>query len=96
MKILEMLPQLDADALATVHANATRLADQGSPKQKAQAGDVLPLIEAEQARRVAEGQPKTKPKPKPKAKAAPVKVKSKSRRAPVVEDDVPADDDEMV
>lgn len=95
MKILEMLPQLDADALATVHANATRLVDQGSPKQKAEATDVLPLIEAEQARRVAEGQPA---KPKAKAKAAPAKAKpkAKARKAPVVEDDVPADDDEMV
>jgi len=94
MKILEMLPQLDADALATVHANALRLADQGSPKQKADASGVLPMIEAEQARRVAEGQPKAKARPKPKA-AAPVKVKSKSRRLPEVPDDVPADDDEM-
>ena len=95
MKILEMLPQLDADALATVHANALRLADQGSPKQKAEASDVLPMIEAEQARRVAEGQPKPKAKPKPKPKAVAARPKAKARRAVEVPDDVPADDDEM-
>ncbi len=72
MKIIDMLPQLDAAALATVHANALRLVSGGTDKQKAEAGAALPLIEAERAKRVGEAGPKTvraKPKPKPKLAA---------------------------
>jgi hypothetical protein len=51
MKIIEMLPTLDAKALETVLANAIRLSTTGTPKQRDQARDALPLIEAERTRR---------------------------------------------
>ncbi|WP_181708160.1 hypothetical protein [Chthonobacter rhizosphaerae] len=66
MKILEMLPDLDSDALATMRINAIRLVEHGTVKQKQQATEALPLIEAEQGRRAEAGPAK----PKPRAKAA--------------------------
>lgn len=70
MKILDMLPQLDRAALATMHANATRLTQTGTPKQRQQATDALPLIEAEQAKRADEepAKPVRKIAPKPAQK----------------------------
>lgn len=69
MKVLEMMPQLEPGALATLHANAVRLSQTGSDKQREAASEALPLIEAEQARRAAEAPPK--PKRTKKATAAP-------------------------
>lgn len=40
-------------ALASLHANATRLHNSGDPKQRAAAADLLPVIDAELARRAA-------------------------------------------
>lgn len=80
MKILDMLPSLDTDALATVHANATRLNEMGTVKQRQQASEVLPAIEAERARRAEGGvvnvretvkavvKSRAAAKPKPRAK----------------------------
>lgn len=64
MKIHEMLPGLDSDALATVHTNAVRLSTNGTPKQKEQALAALDLIAAEMARREAELPPKKPAKAK--------------------------------
>lgn len=63
MKIAEMLPGLDTEALATVRVNAVRLTTTGTPKQQEQATAALDLIDQEVARREAEAPP-----PKPKAK----------------------------
>ncbi|BBE71353.1 hypothetical protein [Oharaeibacter diazotrophicus] len=65
MKIAEMLPGLDAEALATVRVNAVRLITRGTPKQKEQANAALDLIDREVARREAEAPPAA-----PKAKRA--------------------------
>jgi hypothetical protein len=70
MKIVDMLPQLDAEALATVRANAIRLSQRGTAKQQSQANEALPHIEAEQARRAEAAPPKTKTKSKAVAKPA--------------------------
>lgn len=80
MKIVEMLPELDAAALATVHANALRLSSTGSDKQRAQADAVLPLIEAEQAKR---GPTKPVRRAAPKARAVP----ARKRRPRLVDDE---------
>lgn len=95
MKIINMLPQLDAAALATVHANAVRLAADGTDKQRAEAGAVLPLIEAEQAKRVGEAGPKTvkarsktKPAPKSKRRALPTEDEEQAEAEAEAEDEV--------
>ena len=80
MKVLEMMPQLDLGALATLHANALRLTEHGSAKQKEQASEALPLIEAEQARRAAEAPPKAKAR-KAAAPKKPAKSKAKAKAA---------------
>ncbi len=74
MKIIEMLPGLDDKALATVHANAVRLAEHGTKKQQQDANTALVPIEAEQARREAAKPQPIRPAPrarKPKAAAEP-------------------------
>jgi hypothetical protein len=54
MSILEKLPGMEDAALSTLHANAVRLEQAGSPTQRASAGALLPAIEAElTARRTA-------------------------------------------
>ena len=76
MTIADMIPGMTDDSLSALRANATRLSADKGPKQ-VQASELLPLIEAEQAARLA-----AKPKPvrAVRKKAAP-KVKAK-----VVED----------
>lgn len=80
MKIHEMLPGLDSDALSTVHTNAIRLSTNGTPKQKEQALAALDLIAAEMSRREAELPPKKPAKAKRVVKettaAAPKKKKA--------------------
>ena len=91
MKIAEMLPRLDAAALATVHANALRLTSAGTDKRHDEAVAALPLIEAEQARRASEGEPKTM-RAKPKTPPRPPR-RSKARRTLVrEEEDLPEED----
>jgi hypothetical protein len=51
MSILEKLPGMEDTALSTLHANAVRLEQAGSPAQRASAGALLPAIEAELASR---------------------------------------------
>lgn len=84
MKIIDMLPELDADALKTVHINAMRLVSTGSKTQKEQAQTALPLIEAEQARRAEMAPPKAKSTRAKVAKTDTVKkkVRAVSRREP--------------
>jgi hypothetical protein len=53
MAIIDIIPQLDDKELANLRANAVRLADSGAPKQKADAAELLPAIEAELAERLA-------------------------------------------
>ena len=53
MAIIDIIPQLDDKELANLRANAVRLADSGAPKQKADAAELLPAIEAELADRLA-------------------------------------------
>ena len=45
------VPQMADDALATLLANARRLIEAGSKTQRASAGDLIPVIEAELAQR---------------------------------------------
>jgi hypothetical protein len=86
MNIIEMLPGLDAEALATVRVNAVRLSTNGTPKQKEQALAALGLIAEEESRREAEQPPKKPVKAKRPAKASPAKTtktaKSKAAAAP--------------
>jgi hypothetical protein len=51
MSLLEKLPGMEDAALSTLHANAVRLEQAGSPAQRASAGALLPAIEAELAAR---------------------------------------------
>ena len=53
MSMLEKLPELEAAALANLHANAVRLEQAGTPAQRASARKLLPSIEAELATRQA-------------------------------------------
>lgn len=53
MDLATKLPELAEDALATLSANAERLASTGTPKQKAAATALLPAIQAELASRQA-------------------------------------------
>lgn len=50
----ERVPEMDDKALATLFANAQRLASSGNARQKAGAADLLPVIEAELAKRAGE------------------------------------------
>lgn len=47
----DRVPQLDDKALASLHANALRLKDTGSTRQRASAADLIPVIETELAAR---------------------------------------------
>ncbi len=47
------VPQMTDDALETLLANAQRLLESGSKMQRAGAADLIPVIEAELAERVA-------------------------------------------
>ncbi len=69
----DRVPQMTDVALATLKDNAARLKDQGTTVQRTSATDLLPVVEAEIARRRAEklaaAPSKTKKKAAPKAKA---------------------------
>lgn len=49
----DRVPQMADDALATLLANAQRLADTGSKLQRSGAADLIPVIEAQLAERAA-------------------------------------------
>jgi len=71
MDMATRIPDMADDALATLHANAVRLADGGTAKQKKAASDLLPAILTElstrQARKAAKA---TTSRKRTKAKAA--------------------------
>jgi hypothetical protein len=70
------VPQMSDDALATLLANARRLADSGSKMQRTGAADLIPVIEAQLAERgaakaaAAAAKKAATKKPKAKAKAS--------------------------
>lgn len=68
------IPAMAQDALVSFHANALRLKESGTSVQKASAEDLLPVIEAELAARVAA-------KPKPAAKKAATAAAAKKKKA---------------
>jgi hypothetical protein len=68
MSIAERLPTMVDAELVTLRANALRLEAAGGA-QMAKAAELLPLIDAEIAERLARKPPKAPPKPR--AKAAP-------------------------
>ena len=63
------VPNMDAKALATLLANAQRLAAAGDQQQKATAAQLLPVLEAEVAKRAEAKAPAKGAKKKAKAKA---------------------------
>ncbi|MGE0046732.1 MAG: hypothetical protein AB7J28_02370 [Hyphomonadaceae bacterium] len=78
MSIDERIPTLNDAELTTLKANAERLLETGSPKQKNEAERLLPLIQSEQAERKAKAPPKAVKAP---AKRAPAKSKKKTAAA---------------
>lgn len=56
--LAEMIPTMTAADLGALRLNAERLRDHGSPAQKTAAGDILPVIADELARRTALEPPK--------------------------------------
>lgn len=53
MPIDEKIPSMTDEKLKALHANASRLAQSGVAKQQAEAGRLLPLIDAELEARAA-------------------------------------------
>ena len=51
--LADMIPTMTDADLKSLRANAERLSGSGSPTQAANAADILPLIDAETARRAA-------------------------------------------
>jgi hypothetical protein len=76
---------MDNAALASLHANAQRLHSSGESKQRLAAADLLPVIEAELARRAALKSPRSA------SKAAAAKKATKAKAVKVEQDD---EDDE--
>jgi len=62
MNLAERIPSLDDKELRNLLVNARRLENSGTPKQQAEAGELIPLIETELDAR--------KPPSKPKRAAA--------------------------
>ena len=73
MNMAERIPGMDDKDLATLHQNARRLEQAGAPGQQKAAAEMLPLIEAELATRLA-----AKPKP---VRKAPVRKKPAAKAA---------------
>ena len=70
MTIAERIPVLTDAELANLNANARRLSESGTPAQRSAASDLMPLIEAQIADRIARKPVKAKAVRKPKAVAA--------------------------
>ena len=51
--LADMIPAMSDPDLKALRANAARLSDSGSPTQMTAASEILPLIDAETARRAA-------------------------------------------
>lgn len=75
MSIADMIPTLDDKALATLRANASRAEAGDNASRRDQAADLIPLIDAELAARLALKPPKKAPVRK---KAAPKKAAAKA------------------
>jgi len=84
MAIVDMIPTLPDKELAVLKGNADRLASSGTPKQQAQAAELMPSIVAELAARLA-----LKP-----AKRAPVKRKKAAAAAVEEEAEVEAEEED--
>ncbi len=69
MTIAERIPVLTDAELANLNANARRLSDTGTPAQRSAAADLMPLIEAQIADRIARKPVKAKAVRKPKVVA---------------------------
>lgn len=70
----DMIPTMTDPDLKALRLNAVRLSNGGSPVQMATAADIIPLIDAEAARRVLE---------KPTGAAAKKRAPAKKKEAPV-------------
>ena len=68
--LADMIPAMSDPDLKALRANAARLVEHGSPVQMTTASEILPLIDAETARRAAD-----KPTAVKKARATPAKKK---------------------
>jgi hypothetical protein len=74
MSIEERIPELSNAELANLRANATRLEQTGTPRQQIDAANLLPLVDAELARRRAQA-----PAPRPRKAAAKPKAAPKRK-----------------
>ena len=72
--LADMIPAMTDADLVTLRANAARLVEHGASTQVIAASDILPVIDAEVARRAALPKPAAAPKTRApaKKKAAPV------------------------
>ena len=84
MAIVDMIPTLPDKELAVLKDNALRLAGSGTPKQQAQAAELMPSIDAEVAARLARKPPKRAPAKGRKA-AAVVEVEDENEAEDEVE-----------
>jgi hypothetical protein len=83
MTMAARLPTMPDADLASLRANAIRLFESGSAKQKTQAEELLPLVEAEVQARIAAKPPK-------KSAAKPRVSKAKAKPAAKVEEEAEA------
>lgn len=89
MAIADMIPGLEAKALATLRENALRLQQTGTPRQRAEAEALMPAIDAELAERKAKAPAMTRarlvgkavPKTVAKTSAKPRKASKASAKA---------------
>lgn len=80
MAIADMIPSLEAKALATLRDNALRLQQTGTPRQRAEAEALMPAIDAELADRKAKAPPPARARLVGKAgPKAPVKPRKPSK-----------------
>jgi hypothetical protein len=70
----DRIPELSDAELTNLRANAVRLEQTGTPKQQMDAANLLPLVNAELARRRAQSRPARKAPAKRKAPATPLKT----------------------
>ena len=70
MNMLERIPEMTDQELATLHGNAQRLESAGAPAQQKAAAEMLPAINAELAEREARKPKKAVKTAKPRKTAA--------------------------
>lgn len=91
MAIVDMIPTLPDKELAVLKGNADRLASSGTPKQQAQAAELMPSIVAELAARLALKPAKRAPVKRTKAAAAAVEVEEEAEEETEDEDEEEAE-----